>query len=113
MSDVNCQRQDNQQAERHLHSVGHALSNPLLPPLGRKKWVTEGMADGVQMALGLLVVLPLAVDVAHWKAMNPSWKLVVVWLLGCLTVIAAVLKLKAQPIRLGLPTFQRLDRRDW
>lgn len=70
-----------------------------------------GPADALQMILGILVGLPLALNVDDWKAWNPTWHLVAVWLLSCMLVMLAALRLKPQPIKLGI-RFQRLDRLD-
>jgi 4-amino-4-deoxy-L-arabinose transferase-like glycosyltransferase len=75
---------------------------------------TAGALIGwLQMALGLHIVMPLAVNAEKWKQWTPTWQLLALWAVGCFFVIAAVIRLKAQPIRLGLPQPQPFDRRDW
>lgn len=71
-----------------------------------------GPADALQMVLGLVLGLPLALNVDDWKAWTPTWQLTAVWLLSCIVVALAVLRLKPQPIELGLGPVQRLDRHD-
>jgi 4-amino-4-deoxy-L-arabinose transferase-like glycosyltransferase len=75
--------------------------------------ITGALTGWLQMALGLHIVMPLAVNAERWKAWTPTWQLLAVWAVGCFFVIAAVVRLRSQPIRLGLPRQQPFDRRDW
>ena len=70
-------------------------------------------ADWFQIALGLFVVMPLVTNADRWKQWTSTWQLSTVWLVGCFLVIAAVIKLKPHPVRLGLASHLPFDRRDW
>jgi 4-amino-4-deoxy-L-arabinose transferase-like glycosyltransferase len=62
-------------------------------------------ADGLQAALGILLGLPLALNPHNWKQFTPTWQMIILWLVSCLCVVLAVLRLQPRPIKLDL----RLD----
>lgn len=78
-----------------------------LRPVGPKE-----LADWLQAALGFLILLPLALNATHWKAWSETWQMVSVWLVACFFVISALLRFKAQPIKLSLDRSQPFDRWD-
>lgn len=71
------------------------------------------LADWVQAAVGLHIMLPLAANPGGWKHWAQPWQLFLLWGIACLFVIAAVIRLKPQAVRLGLPPHEPLERRDW
>jgi 4-amino-4-deoxy-L-arabinose transferase-like glycosyltransferase len=85
----------------------------LLLVLRLRPAIASGLAGWLQMALGLHIIMPLAVNAEKWKQWTPTWQLLAIWAVGCFFVIAAVVRLKSQPIHLGLPKQQPFDRRDW
>jgi 4-amino-4-deoxy-L-arabinose transferase-like glycosyltransferase len=69
-------------------------------------------SDGLQIAIGLLLGLPLALDVAYFKVVTPPWSLILLWAVSCALVILAVSNLRRQAIRLQLTPLHPLDRWD-
>ncbi len=86
--------------------------NLLLLILRVRPQVPRALADWVQAAAGLHIMLPLAANPGGWKHWAQTWQLFLVWGIACLFVIAAVTRLEPKPIRLGLPVWEPLDRRD-
>lgn len=88
-------------------------ANLLLLVLRLRPEVPRTLGDWVQAAVGLHVMLPLAVNPGGWKHWAQTWQLFLVWGIACAYVIAAVVRLESRPIRLGLPLLEPFDRRDW
>lgn len=88
-------------------------ANLLLLVLRLRPTVPPALANWVQSAVGLLIMLPLAANPGGWKHWAQTWQLFLLWGIACLFVIAAVIRLKPQAVRLGLPPHEPLDRRDW
>ena len=69
-------------------------------------------ADALQITLGLLLGLPLALNADGMKLWTPAEQSILVWLLSCALVVLAVLNFDSREIRLGLPPLKRGDRWD-
>jgi 4-amino-4-deoxy-L-arabinose transferase-like glycosyltransferase len=74
---------------------------------------TSNPADWLQVGLGFLICLVLALDVDNWKAWTAPHVLILLWLLSILLVVAPVLKLDSQPILPGWIHVEPLGRREW
>ena len=73
----------------------------------------SSLAECLQIGLGFLICLTLALDVDNWKAWTPSLGLILVWLLSVVLVTMPVLKLDSRPILSGWPKVEPLRRREW
>jgi 4-amino-4-deoxy-L-arabinose transferase-like glycosyltransferase len=71
------------------------------------------LADCLQIGLGFLICLVLALDVDDLRAWTASWKLFFLWLSSVFLVTAPVLKLPPKPILPGWPTVRSWDKREW
>jgi 4-amino-4-deoxy-L-arabinose transferase-like glycosyltransferase len=70
------------------------------------------MANVVQIALGIFIELPLALNIDLWKNTTPWWQLIAVWLASCVMVGVAAVRQPMRELKLGLPPLQKLDRID-
>lgn len=68
--------------------------------------------DALQIGIGICASLPLALNTANLKYLATPWAMILLWALSCTIVILAVSNFKRQPISLGLPNRQPLDRWD-
>lgn len=69
-------------------------------------------SDALQITIGLLLGLPLALDVAYFKVVTPPGSLIFLWAVSCALVILAVSNFRRQAIRLHLAPLRPLDRWD-
>jgi 4-amino-4-deoxy-L-arabinose transferase-like glycosyltransferase len=72
----------------------------------------KGLADPLQVFLGFLISLPLALNVDNWKPAMEAWGSITIWLVSCGMVALALSRLKSQPINLR-QTFSGFDRSDF
>jgi 4-amino-4-deoxy-L-arabinose transferase-like glycosyltransferase len=71
------------------------------------------LAECLQIGLGFLICLPLALDVDNWKAWAAPRELILVWLSSVSLVTAPVLKLDRGPILSRWPQAGPWARREW
>jgi 4-amino-4-deoxy-L-arabinose transferase-like glycosyltransferase len=74
---------------------------------------TSNLAEWIQVGLGFLICLVLALDVDNWKAWTAPHVLMLLWLLSIFLVVTPVLKLNSQPILPGWIHVEPLNRREW
>ncbi|MBC7259112.1 MAG: glycosyltransferase family 39 protein [Chloroflexi bacterium] len=104
-----------------LRAIPHAqvwgftiiAANLLLLALRVRPAIPRARTDWVQAAVGLHIMLPLALNPGGWKHWAQTWQLLLVWGVACAFVIGAVARLEPQAIRLGLPRPEPFGRRDW
>ena len=72
----------------------------------------SSLAECLQIGLGFLICLTLALDVDNWKAWTAPRELILVWLSSIFLVMAPVLKLDPRPIFLGWAPAEPLDKRE-
>ena len=104
-----------------LRAIPHAqvwgftiiAANLLLLALRVRPTIPRARTDWVQAAVGLHIMLPLALNPGGWKHWAQTWQLLLVWGVACFFVIGAVVRLEPQAIRLGLPRPEPFGRRDW
>lgn len=104
-----------------LRAIPHAqvwgftiiAANLLLLALRVRPTIPRARTDWLQAAVGLHIVLPLALNPGGWKHWAQTWQLLLVWGVACFFVIGAVVRLEPQAIRLGLPRPEPFGRRDW
>ena len=104
-----------------LRAIPHAqvwgftiiAANLLLLALRVRPTTPRARTDWVQAAVGLHIMLPLALNPGGWKHWAQTWQLLLVWGVACFFVIGAVVRLEPQAIRLGLPRPEPFGRRDW
>jgi len=104
-----------------LRTIPHAqvwgftiiAANLLLLALRVRPTIPRARTDWVQAAVGLHIMLPLALNPGGWKHWAQTWQLLLVWGVACFFVIGAVVRLEPQPIHLGLPRPEPFGRRDW
>lgn len=69
--------------------------------------------DGLQMALGFLIELPLALNPGNWMTETPPGQLIVLWLVSILLVAVPALKLRPAPIPSAWRKPEPFDKREW
>lgn len=73
----------------------------------------SNLAECLQIGLGFLICLTLALDVDNWKAWAAPLELILVWLSSVSLVTVPVLKLDSVPILSGWPQVEPLGKREW
>lgn len=69
--------------------------------------------DGLQIGLGFLIELPLALNVRDWMTEIAASNLIILWLVSICLVAIPALKLKPKIIGTGWYPSEPLDKRDW
>jgi len=92
------------------------LLGGLLLAFFRQKMATPGTFhwnDAAQIGLGILICLPLALDVENWMAAAAAWDLIWLWVGAILLVATPALKLSTRPIIPGWPQVGALQKWEW